>query len=75
LGVDPELIVADAQVALVRKARADQQRQAEAAAQAESLSKTAANLGNAPTQGGASNALSDVMGGLQGYNSPSPESF
>jgi hypothetical protein len=75
LGVDPELIVADEQVALIRKQRADQQRQAEATAQAEQLSKTAQNLGSAPTQGGASNALTDIMTSLTGYNAPAPESF
>jgi hypothetical protein len=75
LGVDPELVVPDEKVALIRQARAKAQQQAEQTAQAESMAKTANQLGNAPTQGGSSNALTDIMTGLQGYNAPSAESF
>ena len=75
LGIDPELIVPDDKVALIRKSRADAQRQAEATAQAEQMAGAANKLGNAPTQGGASNALTDLLGQFQGYQAPSAESF
>jgi hypothetical protein len=75
LGVDPALIVADEKVALIRQARAKMQQATEASALANQGADTAKKLGEAPTQGGASNALTDVMSGLQGYNSPPPESL
>jgi hypothetical protein len=75
LGVDPELVVPDEKVALIRQSRAQAQRAAEASAQAEQMANTANKLGNAPTQGGASNALTDLLGQFQGYQAPSPESF
>lgn len=71
LGVDPKLIVASDQVAMVRDARA----QAQAAqAQAEAMkvqSETARNLAAAPTSG-PDNALMDIMNQFSGYGSPSP---
>lgn len=59
LGVDPELIVSDDKVALVRKNRAQASAQASKLAAAEQASKTAKNLGTTPTDG--NNALSDVV--------------
>jgi hypothetical protein len=68
LGIDPELIVADSKVALVRKQRAAAQEKQQKLAMMEQGSKTAKNLAQAPTNG--SNALTDVMSGLQGYSTP-----
>jgi hypothetical protein len=75
LGVDPELIVADEKVALVRQQRAQAQQQAEATAQAEQLAGAANKAAGAPTQGGSSNALNDVMNMFSGYTSPGPEQY
>jgi len=70
LGVDPKLIIANDQVALIRQARA----QAEAAqAQTEMLkqqSEPARNLAASQT-GGGDNALMDIMNLYSGYGSPS----
>lgn len=70
LGVDPELIVPAEQVALVRQQRAEQQAQAQRMAMAEQAATAANKMANSPTQGGSSNALTDVLGGLQGYRTP-----
>ncbi len=75
LGIDPELIVADKEVALIRQQRAEAQQAAEAAAMADQAAGTVQKLGGAPTQGGASNALNDVMSLFSGYNSPIAESY
>jgi hypothetical protein len=75
LGVDPQLIVGSDQVAMVREQRAQQQKAAEAAAMANQAADTANKLGGAPTQGGDSNALNDIMGLFSGYNSPSAETY
>lgn len=71
LGVDPNLIHGNEEVALVRQSRAEAE-----AAQAEieahhRQSETARNLASANT-GGDTNALMDVMNQFSGYNSPSP---
>lgn len=68
LGIDPELIVADDKVALVRKNRADQQAQQQKAAAMEQQSKTAKNLAQSPT--GNKNALTDVTSAFSGYSTP-----
>lgn len=73
LGVDPELIIPDEKVALVRKARAEAQQRAEQAAAAEQMAKTAQSLGATPTTPGT--AAGDILGGLMGYNSPTAESY
>lgn len=65
LGVDPSLIVADEQVALIRKDRAQAQAAAQQAAMAESMSKSAANLAGADTSG--ENALTDITAQFSGY--------
>jgi hypothetical protein len=65
LGVDPELIVADDKVALIRKQRAQQQQAAQQAAMANSAADTAQKLGNVQTTGG--NAASDIIGLFSGY--------
>ncbi len=66
IGVDPELIVANDKVALIRDERAKQQQQAQAMAQAQAQADTAKSLAQAPTDG--RNALTDVMRGLTGYS-------
>ena len=71
LGVDPRLIVASDQVAIIRDSRAKAQA---AQAQAEAMkvqSETARNFASAPT-GGQPNALMDIMNQFSGYGSPSP---
>ncbi|MFJ1253415.1 portal protein [Cupriavidus sp. CuC1] len=65
LGVDPELIVADDKVALIRQQRAQAQQAAQQAAMANQTADTAQKLGNTPTTGG--NAASDIMQMFTGY--------
>lgn len=65
LGVDPKLIVADEKVAMIRKDRAKQQAQAQAAQQGMAMAEMAAKVGSINTA--QPNALTDVMSGLQGY--------
>ena len=72
LGVDPNLIVGNDKVAIVRKQRQQAQVEAQQAAVNNQRADTAQKLGNTPTQGGSSSALNDIMGGLTGYGSPSP---
>lgn len=67
LGVDPELIVPDKVVAVIRSQRQQQQMQAAQQEAAQQASQTAKNLGTTPTQGGASNALQDVTKMYSGY--------
>lgn len=68
LGTDPNLIVADDKVALIRQDRAQQQQLAQKAQAAQQMAETAQKLGNTPTDG--KNALSDVMGQFSGYSVP-----
>ena len=72
LGVDPSLIVADKQVALVRQARNKAMAAKEQVAAMQQQSQTAKNLAQAPTGPNQQNALQDVMNMFSGYNSPSP---
>ncbi|WP_186425088.1 portal protein [Cupriavidus metallidurans] len=65
LGVDPELIVPDDKVALIRQQRAQAQQAAQQAAMANSVADTAQKLGNVSTTGG--NAASDIMQQFTGY--------
>jgi hypothetical protein len=65
LGVDPHMIVASDKVALIRQNRAQAQQKA---AQQQALAQhaqTAQTLSQTDTSG--KNALTDVMGGMQGY--------
>jgi hypothetical protein len=70
LGVDPNLIVADDKVAIVRDARNKAQAAQAQAAAVEQASKAARNLGATPT-GGGSNAAQDMINQFAGYGSPS----
>ena len=69
LGVDPSLIVADKDVALLRDARNRALAAKEQAAVMQQQSQTVKNMAQAPTQG--QNALTDVVNMFSGYNSPS----
>jgi hypothetical protein len=75
LGIDPELIVANEQVALIREQRAAAQQAAEQSEQVKQASEAARNLGGVATQAGQSNAGADIMGMFSGYNSPIAESY
>lgn len=66
LGVDPRLIVAGDQVAIIRQKRADAQAAAAKSAAMEQMSKTARNLGATPTAG-PGNAAQDLMAQFSGY--------
>lgn len=65
LGIDPNLITADTQVAIIRKQRADQQAQVQRAAMTESMAKSANLAAGANTD--TPNALTDVMDMFSGY--------
>jgi hypothetical protein len=66
LGVDPRLIVASDQVAIIRQKRADAQAAAAKSAAMEQMSKTASNLGSVATTG-PGNAAQDLMSQFSGY--------
>ena len=71
LGVNPELIVADDRVALVRQERAQAQAAAAAAETARVNSETARNLGGVQTGAGpGDNAATDILNLFSGYQSP-----
>lgn len=65
LGVDPEFIVANDKVALIRDQRAQAAAQAQQVAQAEQAAGAAAKLGTVQTPNG--NAAADVMRAFSGY--------
>lgn len=65
LGVDPEMVVADEKVAIIRQQRAQAAQAAQQAAQAEQMAGAAQKLGTVQTPGG--NAANDVMQAFSGY--------
>jgi hypothetical protein len=69
LGVDPSLIIADKEVALLRNARNRAMAAKEQAAAMQQTSQSVKNMAQAPT--GQPNALTDVMNMFSGYGSPS----
>lgn len=72
LGVDPDLIVADDKVAIVRQQRAQAQAAAEQAAQAAEMAKAAGHLGSVQTgPEPQNNAGADILNLFSGYQSPS----
>ena len=71
LGVDPELIVPNDKVAIIRQDRAKQQAQQQQVEQAQSASQTAKNLSGATM--GSDNMLGNVMNQFSGYNTPQEE--
>lgn len=70
LGVDPTLIVANDQVALVRQDRAKQQQALQTAAALPAAAGAARDLSQANTSG--KNGLTDVMNMFQGYTTGAP---
>jgi hypothetical protein len=70
LGVDPDLIVASEDVAIIRQQRAEAQAREAQMAQAQMEAETAAKLGQVKT-GGDRNAASDILNLFSGYQSPS----
>ena len=71
LGVDPSLIIADKNVAVIREARNKAQAAQAQASAMQQQSQTAKNLAAAPTNQNDPNALTDMMNQFSGYNSPS----
>ena len=69
LGSDPDLLVADEKLAIIRQSRAQAQQQAAAAAQAESASATAKNIAAIPPD--TAETLTDNIRALQGYTGAS----
>jgi hypothetical protein len=69
LGVDPSLIIADKEVAVLRDARNQAMAAKEQAAAMQQTSQSVKNMAQAPT--GQQNALTDVMSMFSGYGSPS----
>lgn len=72
LNVDPAMIVDPKQVAAQRAARAKAQAQAQQLQAGNVAADTAQKLAGAPTAGGGSNALQDLLNQFSGYGSPSP---
>ena len=68
LGVDPNLIVANDQVALVRQQRAQAQQQQAQMMQAEQQAKISKDLASAKTT--EPSALTNVIDMFSGYNTP-----
>ena len=71
LGVDPKLIVAGKDVAMIREARNEAMAAKEQAAAMQQTTGSMKNLAQSPT-GNNQNALMDVMNQFSGYSSPSP---
>jgi hypothetical protein len=69
LGIDPELIVPDDKVAMIRQQRAQAQAAAAQAEQMAASAETAAKLGTVQTPDG-SNLAQDVISMFSGYTSP-----
>ena len=72
LGVDPKLIVASDQVALLRQQRNAAMAAKEQAAMAQQQAATVKNLATSPTGPANPSALTDIMGMFSGYQSPTP---
>lgn len=68
LGTDPNLIVGDEKVAIIRQGRAQQQAAMQKAAMAQAGAETAKTMSETDT--GGENALTDLMGQFQGYSIP-----
>ena len=69
LGVDPNMIVGDRQVAMIRQARNQAQAAQAQAAAMQQNSETVRNMAQSPT--GEQNALTDITNMFSGYSSPS----
>lgn len=75
LGVDPKLVIANEQVAIIRQTRAQAQAAQQKLAAAQQVSQAAKNFGQAqaaaPQSGPGAGPGSDVMNMFSGYQSPS----
>ena len=71
LGVDPKLVLANSQVAIIRQARAQAQAAQQKLAAAQQVSAAAKNFGQASASAG-NGPGSDVMNMFSGYQSPAP---
>jgi hypothetical protein len=71
LGVDPSLIIADKNVAMIRDSRNKALAAKEQMAAMSQQAQTAKNLAQSPTGPGQQNGLTDVMNMFSGYGSPS----
>jgi hypothetical protein len=67
LGVDPQFVVPDEKVQMVRDQRAKAQAAQAQMAQQEQQANIAKTLATSPTQGGQSTGLDDVMSQFSGY--------
>jgi len=67
LGVDPEMIIGNERVAVIRQNRAQELQAAQQMAMVQQGAETAKTLSGASTGAGGQNALTDIMAGLQGY--------
>jgi len=72
LGVDPSLVLATENVALLRQKRNEALAAKEQAAAMQQQANTVQSLAKAPT-GGEPNALQDIVGLFSGYNSPTAQ--
>lgn len=70
LGVDPQYIVGNDKVVMIRQQRAQAQQAQQAAEQMPAMAQAAANLSSVDTSG--NNALTDVMRQFSGYSGASP---
>jgi len=68
LGVDPQLIVGDEKVAIVRQQRVKQQAAMQQAATLQAGAETARTMSETDTRG--ENALTDLLNQFQGYTIP-----
>ena len=75
LGVDPELIVADSKVALIREQRAAAQAQAEQAALAKETADAAQKGAAAAASASEAGVLDNILNLYSGYGSPSAEAY
>lgn len=72
LGVDPDLMVADEQVALIRQQRAEAQQAAQQAEMINNMADSAQKLGTVQTGAEPNqNAANDILNLFSGYSSPS----
>ena len=71
LGIDPKMITATKDVAMVRNKRAQAQAAQAQMAMVQQGASAAKDASQAPTQGGESNVMMDMMNQFSGYGSPS----
>jgi hypothetical protein len=71
LGIDPKMITATKDVAMIRNKRAQAQAAQSQMAMMQQGASAAKDASQAPTQGGESNVMMDLMNQFSGYGSPS----